>query len=73
MTDIVERLQAHGSKTEMEAADEIKRLQIALCESLVLQSHYAILLNRFDDGNRLTFATAKDWIDRLYLIGRLKK
>ena len=27
MSDIVERLRAHGSKTEMEAADEIERLQ----------------------------------------------
>lgn len=39
---------------------EIEILEIALCESLVLQSHYATLLNRFDDGNRMTFATAKD-------------
>jgi hypothetical protein len=50
----------------------IEVLEIALCESLVLQSHYAALLNRFDDGHRLTFATANDWIDRLRLIGRLK-
>ena len=55
-----------------ELLEKERVLEIALCESLVLQSHYAILLNRFDDGNRLTFAKAKDWIDRLRLIGRLK-
>jgi hypothetical protein len=57
----------------VECGERVEELEIALCESLVLQSHYATLLNRFDDGNRLTFATAKDWIERLHLIGRLKE
>jgi hypothetical protein len=42
MTDIVERLRAHGSKTEMEAADAIERLRAEnmelRAERLLLQS-----------------------------------
>jgi hypothetical protein len=34
MSDIVERLRAHGSKTEMEAADEIERLQAQVAETV---------------------------------------
>jgi hypothetical protein len=52
--------------------DQTEILEIALCKSLVLQNHYATLLNDFDGGNRLTFATAADWIERLRLIGTLK-
>lgn len=56
------------------AADrqEIATLWFALRESLVLQSHYAMILNRFDVGERMTFPTVESWIERLRLIGKLK-
>ena len=37
----------------------------ALEESVKLQSHYAGLLNQYDNGERKQFSTAKEWIDRL--------
>ncbi len=40
-------------------------LSKALEESVSLQSHYATLLNAQDDGGRLTFASAQEWLDRL--------
>jgi len=43
----------------------------ALSESVKLQSHYAELLNGWDDGHRLQFADAQAWLDRLsQLAGR---
>ena len=42
---------------------------IALEESVKLQSHYANLLNMHDRGHRITFKSAKDWIERLRKIG----
>ena len=50
---------------------ENAELRAALIESLILQSHYAVILNRFDAGERMTFATVKDWLERLRLIGKL--
>jgi hypothetical protein len=40
----------------------------ALEESVKLQSHYAALLNDYDGGERMQFASAKAWIDRLEFI-----
>ncbi len=37
----------------------------ALEQSVKLQSHYAELLNIHDGGQRLTFASAEAWLDRL--------
>jgi len=37
----------------------------ALERSVKLQSHYAKLLNMYDGGERLQFATAQEWIARL--------
>jgi hypothetical protein len=37
----------------------------ALDESVKLQSHYAKLLNMYDSGERMQFATAAAWIARL--------
>lgn len=48
-------------------------LEIALEESVKLQSHYAALLNMHDGGERLQFTTAEEWIDRLVEIGQLKR
>lgn len=51
---------------------EVETLQAALMESLILQSHYAAILNAYDGGERLTFATPKEWIERLRSVGKLK-
>jgi len=40
-------------------------LQTALTESLKLQSHYALLLNMYDGGTRLTFPSIEEWVERL--------
>ena len=37
----------------------------ALRESLKLQSHYAELLNMHDGGQRMTFSTNEEWLNRL--------
>ena len=50
---------------EAEMQERIKSLEFALTESLRLQSHYAVLLNRMDGGNRMQFATADEWMRRL--------
>jgi hypothetical protein len=43
----------------------------ALEESVKLQSHYASLLNQYDGGERMRFATAHEWIDRLIKTGKI--
>ena len=47
------------------ARDEIVALREALDQSVRLQSHYAKLLNDYDGGKRLSFATTADWMQRL--------
>ena len=37
----------------------------ALAESVKLQSHYATILNAYDGGKRMSFASEQEWIDRL--------
>lgn len=46
-------------------------LKIALEESVKLQTHYAQMLNNYDGGVRLGFASADDWIARLRQTGTL--
>ena len=41
----------------------------ALEKSVKLQSHYAGLLNSYDRGERLTFANADQWLERLQKLG----
>ena len=41
---------------------EMEELRKALEESVRLQSHYAELLNMYDGGKRLTFASADEWM-----------
>jgi len=57
-----------------EAFENEKRRRVAACETLwesvKLQSHYAVLLNHLDGGERLTFASADEWIARLVQVGR---
>lgn len=40
-------------------------LYYALEESVKLQSHYANLLNMYDNGERIQFKDAKEWLLRL--------
>ncbi len=47
-------------------------VMIALRESVKLQSHYANLLNNYDNGQRLKFETANDWIARLKKTGTIE-
>lgn len=54
------------------SADEIEQLRrqnehvvSALEKSVTLQSHYASLLNMHDGGERMTFASAEEWLARL--------
>ena len=46
-------------------------LRIALQESVKLQSHYAMLLNMYDAGERITFDSPEEWINRLREVGVL--
>jgi hypothetical protein len=51
---------------------ELENLRIALDESIILQAHYAQLLNMHDGGQRKIFHTAKDWFERLKETGTIK-
>lgn len=53
--------------------EQSSNLEIALEESVKLQSHYAALLNMHDGGERLQFTTAEEWIEWLIEIGQLKR
>jgi len=44
----------------------------ALEESVRLQRHYAQFLNALDDGDRRTFYSAEEWMERLREVGMLK-
>jgi hypothetical protein len=48
----------------------IGELRKALDESVKLQSHYAQLLNGYDGGQRMEFASADAWIERLRVCRR---
>jgi hypothetical protein len=48
-----------------EALGRIRELEVALDESVKLQSHYAVLLNIHDGGKRRTFENAEAWLARL--------
>jgi hypothetical protein len=52
---------------------EIERLRYALEESVKLQSHYAMLLNMWDGGERMQFDSAQVWLDRLASIQRARE
>jgi hypothetical protein len=47
-------------------------LVLALKQSVELQSHYALLLNDYDGGQRIMFGTVEAWLERLDKIGRLE-
>ena len=48
----------------------VAALEAALEKSVKLQSHYAELLNDYDDGQRLSFENADAWIARLALLDK---
>jgi hypothetical protein len=52
-------------------AVQIQSLEIALKESIKLQSHYAKLLNMYDEGCRTVFENESQWIARLIEIEKL--
>jgi hypothetical protein len=47
------------------ATERTENLRAALEESVKLQSHYAGLLNMHDDGKRMIFRNADEWVWRL--------
>lgn len=51
----------------------LEQLAIALDVSVKLQAHYAKLLNQYDGGQRVVFASAADWIARLRYMGTIKE
>lgn len=52
---------------------DVRELEIALAESVKLQSHYAKLLNMHDGGQRLCFKDANEWLNRLREIKKKEK
>ena len=65
ITNQFTRLETAGDQPVMNA------IEIALEESLKLQSHYAALLNQYDGGERIVFKSTKEWIDRLKEVGTI--
>lgn len=56
----------------MKEKEIVNKLKIALKESLNLQSHYALLLNQYDGGARMTF-DSPTWLERLRRLGRFSQ
>lgn len=56
-----------------EIAESREVLELALSESLKLQSHYAKLLNMHDGGQRVGFESPAAWIARLRETGKLPR
>lgn len=44
------------------------QLKYALRESVQLQAHYAGLLNMYDQGKRIQFKNAEEWVEHLLLM-----
>jgi hypothetical protein len=65
----------HPKPTEVVVQSKFgnEELTKALTESLILQSHYANLLNWHDGGKRMTFANVREWVARLRKIGTFPK
>ena len=51
---------------------DIDTLKVALEESVGLQTHYAKLLNMYDEGKRIGFKNIDEWIARLKVVGKIK-
>lgn len=66
-----EFLVRQGEENFMTHATE-SDLETALAESVKLQSHYAVLLNQHDGGERMQFDSGAAWMNRLRETGTLK-
>lgn len=54
-------------------AEQAGEINIALVESVQLQSHYAKLLNMHDGGERRTFSCIAEWVERLRETGTIPR
>lgn len=63
--DTLKKLAKDGLADLITKGGKRNQLEIALDESVKLQSHYAELLNQYDSGERMTFENAESWIARL--------
>lgn len=54
----------------IESGESAREVMLALIESVGLQSHYAMLLNEYDGGERLQFSCVAEWIERLKKVGK---
>ena len=64
------RAAAYPGKFDCYANAEPALTRLALEESVRLQAHYAALLNQYDGGKRIVFASADEWIARLRALTR---
>ncbi len=55
----------------LDSSDSAHELMLALIESVKLQSHYAMLLNMHDGGERKQFSCPAEWIERLKVCGQI--
>lgn len=67
LSDALERDRADSRQKAMAAQlrERNRELKQALEESVKLQSHYAMLLNSWDGGERMSFKDADAWMNRL--------
>lgn len=54
-------------------AEQAGEVNIALVESVRLQSHYASILNGWDGGERRTFSCIAEWVERLRETGTIPR
>jgi hypothetical protein len=66
-------LEAVRDKEIEDLKDEVSRLTTALEASVRLQSHYAGLLNIYDQGQRMQFKSVEAWLKRLEKTGTLER
>lgn len=69
--EIVAQLSQDSTGRSEANARLIAALRTALEESVKLQSHYALLLNMHDSGERLQFSSPEKWIERLIVVGKI--
>lgn len=60
-----ESIASHLIRIVVQVRDENASIRTALDASVSLQSHYAMLLNGWDGGERMQFASSDDWINRI--------
>ena len=55
----------------MSSSESAHELMLALIASVKLQSHYAMILNGYDGGERMQFSSVAAWIERLKKVGTI--